>query len=324
MRGTTFAAGLIAAGWLGAAQPVVSAGGPLSLRSASAFEWAVTYEGRVVCVYAFAPAQKKPYVRALATIDGVNILRDSPADHKHHHGLMYAIRVNGINFWEETPGTGGEKPVVVLANTIATDPDGRPRAVFRHRIDWVAEGDAKSADLDAVALLIEDRTLGLTVDPSSQEVALGWHAEFRPGPGFQQVVLTGSDYNGLGMRFQADLDPVARHLIAGTQPDLGGTRKDVTSGGWGAVLFDTPDRPVTVALFGAPGNARGAPRFFSMHRPFAYLAATQSLDREPLVYRAGDRFVLDYLVTVYPGLKTAQFLGRRGQLWADFLARPRP
>jgi hypothetical protein len=324
MRGTTFAAGLIAAGCLGVAQPVATAGGPLSVRAGSAFEWAVTYKGRVVCLYAFAPAQKKPYVRSLATIDGVNILRDSPADHKHHHGLMYAIRVNGINFWEETPGTGVEKPVAVLANTIATDPDGRPQAVFRHRIDWIAEGDAPRADPDAVALLIEDRTLRLTVDPSSEEVALGWHAEFRPGPGMRQVVLTGSNYNGLGMRFQADLDPVARHLIAGTQPDLAGARQDVTSGDWGAVLFDAPDHPVTVALFGAPGNARGAARFFSMRRPFAYLAATQALDGEPLVYKAGDRFVLDYLVTVYPGPKTAQFLGGRGQLWTAFLARSTP
>ncbi len=323
MRGTTFAAGLIAAGWIGVVQPVATAVGPLSLKSGSACEWTVTYEGRVVCVYAFAPTQKKPYVRALATIDGFNILRDSPADHKHHHGLMYAIPVNGVNFWEETPGSGVEKPMVVLANTIATAPDGRPRAVFRHRIDWVAEGDAPRADPDTASLLIEDRTLSLTVDPSSQEVALGWHAEFRPGPGLQKVVLTGSDYNGLGMRFQADLDPVARHLIAGTQPDRDGTRKDATSGGWGAVLFDTPDRPVTVAVFGSPGNARGAPRFFSMRKPFTYLAATQSLDREPLVYRAGDRFVLDYLVTVYPGLKTAPVLARRGELWASLRARPR-
>lgn len=324
MRGTTFAAGLIAAGCLGVAQPVATAGGPLSVRAGSAFEWAVTYKGRVVCLYAFAPAQQKPYVRALATIDGINILRDSPADHQHHHGLMYAIRVNAINFWEETPGTGVEKPVVVLDNTIATDPDDRPQAVFRHRIDWVAPVDAARADLGAVVLLIEDRTLRLTVDPSRQEVALGWHAEFRPGPAFKEVVLSGSDYNGLGMRFPAELDSVARHLIAGTPVDLNGTRQDLTSGGWGAVLFDTPRRPVTVALFGAPGNARGAARFFSMRRPFAYLSATQSLDREPLVYKAGDRFALDYLVTVYPELKSAQSLDRRGKTWTNFLARQRP
>ena len=82
---------------------------------------------------------------------------------------------------------------------------------------------------------------------------------------------------------------------------------------WEAVVFDAPGKPATIALFGAPGNARGNPRFFAMRTAFPYLAATQGLDQEPLVYRAGDTFELNYLVALYPEMKTAEALSERAR-----------
>src|SRR5665213_2878936 len=79
-----------------------------------ATQWTINYNGKPVMVYVFDPQNYKPYVQALNTLDGYGVLRDSPADHLHHHGLMYAIRVNGINFWEETAGCGVEKVVETL------------------------------------------------------------------------------------------------------------------------------------------------------------------------------------------------------------------
>src|SRR4051794_4723093 len=46
---------------------------------------------RPVLVYAFATNQFKPYVRELYAANGLNVLLDGPADHLHHHGLMYAV-----------------------------------------------------------------------------------------------------------------------------------------------------------------------------------------------------------------------------------------
>lgn len=108
--------------------------------------WTVTYNGQTLCVYTYAPDQVKPYVRELAPLGGTNLLRDSPFDHKHHHALMYAIRVNGVNFWEETPGRGVEKPVGGTSSR-AVSLSGRPGfAEFRHKIQWLSEADAKQAD----------------------------------------------------------------------------------------------------------------------------------------------------------------------------------
>ncbi len=297
-----------------------TAGKPLTSEQPTPHAWVVKSGTESLLVYTFAPDQFKPYVRELAPPGGRNVLRDSPADHKHHHGLMYAIRVNGINFWEETPGAGHEKPVGKPSIEVGEGYGGRPRALLRHRIHWVAEADANREDTESEALLIEDRTLSLTVDESTGEAALRWHSEFQVGPKAPEVTLTGSNYNGLGLRFAQELDPAARHLIGGRTLDLGGTRQDVSPARWGAVQFKAADAPATIALFGSPRNA-GEARYFSMASPFAYLAATQGLDQKPIRYRQGDQFSLDYLITVYPEIKPADFLKARGERWFGRIER---
>jgi len=316
MRCSGLAVGVLAAALAPPDGAPARADGPLAIRPGTTDEWVVTCNGTPVCVYRFALHQKKPYVLTLATPDGEDVLREAPPDHLHHHGLMYAIRADGVNFWEETPGTGVQKPVGTPTSEVVDGPDGSQEARFTQRLHWVAEADAGRPDTETVALLIEDRTLAVSVDAGRDAVRLAWHAEFRPGPGREQVVLTGSNYNGLGMRFRADLDPVAGHVVAGAPLDLSDRKQLVTPGPWAAVRFRAPDRPLTVALVGAPGNARGPAGFFAMREPFAYLSATQGLDREPLVYRAGERVALDYLVTVAPGLAGDESLDRLARDWA--------
>ena len=48
---------------------------------------------------------------------------------------------------------------------------------------------------------------------------------------------------------------------------------------------------------------------------FAYLSATQGLDKEPLVYHRGDHFELNYLVLLYPESKPSEMLARRIEAW---------
>jgi hypothetical protein len=145
---------------------------PLSVDQHTPHQWIVRSGAKALCVYAYAPTQSKPYFRELSPLRGANILRDSPADHKHHHGLMFAVRVNGINFWEETPGCGVEKPVGTPVVETGLTRAGHHRARFRHRIHWVAGQDASLEDTSASALLVEDRALTVSLDESTGEVAL--------------------------------------------------------------------------------------------------------------------------------------------------------
>ena len=295
---------------------VLSAAEPLTIEpTPQTTEWTVRYQGHKLLVYAFAPQKFKPYVKELATVTGDNLLRDAPFDHLHHHALMYAIKVNGVNFWEETPGCGVEKPVATDKPETGVNAQGLPQATLTQRIHWLPAQDAFLPDNPALALLIEQRTLTLTVDAAKQEVALRWHSEFQVGGKSTEVTLTGANYHGLGMRYRQDLDALAHHVNAGGLPDLSGNKQDVSQHQWGAVTFDPPGHPATLALFGHPANTRGDARFFTMRTPFAYLSATQNLDKEPLVYKTGDKFQLNYLVTVYPALKTSADLNARAQTW---------
>jgi len=297
--------------------PAVPAGFELApVQAPSA--WSISYEGKPVLVYAFDPQKFKPYVKELRTIQGDNILRDAPFDHLHHHSLMYAIRVNGINFWEETCGNGVEKPVETPTPILGfAEREGRqlPQGKITQLLHWVAPQDAFLPNNAPVALLVEHRTLTLTVDPQTQEVALEWKSRFEIGPKTNTVVLSGANYHGLGMRFLQELDKLAEHSLAGNRPDLSNNRQEVSPSPWAAVSFNGPGHPATIALVGHPSNTRGDATFFNMLTPFAYLAATQGLDKEPLVYHAGDKWELNYLVLLYPEAKPSERLKKRIQSW---------
>jgi hypothetical protein len=290
---------------------VSSAQSPLRLDAGVATNaWIVSHQGQPLLRYVFNPRQAKPYVAEFSAPGGRNILRDAPFDHLHHHGLMYAIKVNGLNFWEEVSGNGVERVI----ETSATESGGT--ATLRQVIHWVAPQDAFLADTTPAALLIEHRTLVLTVDAATREAALVWKAEFEVGRKTNEVALTGATYHGLGMRFRQDLDKLADHSYAGRKPDLV-KRQEVSPAKWASVSFATPDQPATIALVPHPANTRGDGAFFSMITTFPYLSATQLLDKEPLVYHSGDKFTLCYLVLLYPEIKSTEALEARVRRWRE-------
>lgn len=289
---------------------VSSAQSPLRLQAGVATNaWIVSHHGQPLLRYVFNPRQYKPYVAEFSAPGGRNLLRDAPSDHLHHHALMYAIKVNGLNFWEEVSGNGVERVVETSASVTGG------AATLRQTIHWVAPQDAFLADTTPAALLVEQRTLVVTVDQEQDEAALRWTSQFEVGRRTNTVVLEGANYFGLGVRFQQELDPLAEHFNSDGKPDLSDTKQDVTRHDWCAVAFDRPGASATFAMFGHPANPRGQATWFTMKRPFAYVSATQALDKEPLVYHAGDRWQVDYLVTVYPAVKSAEFLNARAAEW---------
>ena len=52
----------------------------------------VRSDGRVLLRYCYRDVPFKPYVQEFFTPSGVNVLRDAPHDHLHHHALMFAIK----------------------------------------------------------------------------------------------------------------------------------------------------------------------------------------------------------------------------------------
>jgi len=276
----------------------------------------VNCKGRKLLVYAFATNQFKPYVRELYTLRGENVLRDSPPDHQHHHGLMYAVYVNGINFWEERDAPGIEKHVELPLHTARIDADGTPVGSFTEIIHWLAPTNKTASDTLAAALLIEQRTLTVTVDEKNQEVALLWVSAFQVGPNAGKVTIHGPNYDGLGLRLPESFNHVAKFQNSADQPYTGQNSQNVIAARWTSVTGVMDGRDVMLVLCGRPDNARGDGFFFSMLDPFAYLSATQGVDKKPLEYSAGDKFNLSYLLTVHSENKPPEFVRQRYERWA--------
>lgn len=287
-----------------AAQPIVTE--TLNVEKGE-LEW--RFKNQKLLVYAFATNQIKPYVRELYTLRGENVLRDSPPDHFHHHGLMYAIRVNGVNFWEEKTEPGFEKSIKLRSFTTR----GR-QAKFTQTIHWVASTNNAVVDSAKVALLIEHRTLSLTVNEASDEVALTWESKFDVGPATTKAKLQGTDYNGLGMRLPQSFDHFAKFQNSENAIYSAPNTRNVVAGKWSSVAGTVDGHDITVAIFGDAANKSGN-HFFTLLDPFAYFGVTQALDKQPLEHARGEKFHVRYLVLVYSQPKTAEFLNRRYERW---------
>jgi len=272
--------------------------------------------GQKLLVHAFATNQFKPYVKELYTLKGDNVLRDAPPDHLHHHGLMFAIRVNGINFWEERTDPGHQ----VRAKGKVSVPEPLPgwssasSVSFSHLIHWVADKDSTQARTARAALLVERRTIAVTVSKAQQEVALHWRSDFEVGPGAPKVTLSGANYHGLGLRLPAEFDHVAKHQNSANLPYSAEQKGDVTPANWSAVSHALSGHDTMVVLFSHPHNP-GEAKFFTMLDAFAYLSATQDWEKKPQEYAAGKKFRLDYLLTLYSPPPSPEFLKQRYEKW---------
>lgn len=278
----------------------------------------VTFRGKRVLLYTFARTQHKPYVRELCMPGGGNVLRDAPADHLHHHGLMYAIRINGVNFWEERGAPGHERHVRWLHKETGTDASGHPVATLVELIHWIPDKDKALEDAAKAALMVETRTLRVSMDEQAHEVALDWEGAFAVGPAASEVRLHGSEYNGLGMRLAQPWDHVAVHANSTRKAFPNGGRRDVLPARWTSTTLAGVGM---LAFFGHADNARGDTRFFTTLDPYTYLSATQALNGEPILHRSGDEWRVRYLLTVGSEKQTPDSLDARWEQWNQATAK---
>lgn len=152
----------------------------------------------VLMRYRYGGVPFKPYLQQLFTPAGVNVLRDAPADHLHHHALMFAVAVDGVNFWEEQQAPGRQEHKA-FADTKVNRRDGVPVGVFTEQINWV---NPRSKEL----LMKESRTVEVCRWLQPVVTILTWKGKFEVPAGKEFVTLTGSPYFGMGMRFLQSMD----------------------------------------------------------------------------------------------------------------------
>jgi hypothetical protein len=255
----------------------------------------VSDTGRPVLRYRYANVPMKPYVDQLFSPGGVQVLRDSPHDHQHHHALMFATAVDGVDFWSEVGQGFGKEVHKSLGTVTATTNDDIGMARFVERLEWVGPASKKP-------LLLERRAIRTFHTPDLGATLIGWRCRLQTPPDKDAAVLTGSHYFGLGMRFVESMDSGGRFCNAeGKTGEIVRGDERLTSVKWCALTAKADGKPVTVAIFDHPKNLRYPAKMFTMSTPFAYLSATRNEWKEPITIKAGKPLDLRYGVAVWDG-----------------------
>jgi hypothetical protein len=260
--------------------------------------------------YRYEDVPFKPYVQKLFSPGGINVLRDAPHDHLHHHALMYAVAVDGVNFWEEQTEPG--RQLHKCFDDMRIDKDGNTSSAgFTEQIDWI---NPRSGEL----LLNERRAINVKSIHDVKATLLSWRISLAVPPGKKSMTLTGSHYFGLGMRFLESMDKGGEFLnAAGKSGDIVRGTERISRADWCAYTAEADGKPVTIAMFGHPENLRHPTHWFTMASPFAYLAATLNLYKEPLEVNSDKPLVLRYAVAVWDGRIDKSKIGQVYRLWID-------
>jgi hypothetical protein len=247
----------------------------------------LSIDGKPVCDCKFWNTTHKPYVIRMYTPGGRNILRDSPADHIHHHGLMFAIKADGCDFWAETPGQPHGK--MELAE-LTESPSGASAT-----LTW------KNAE--GVEVMREQRTL--TAIPYDKATLLTWSSELSKAKR-AKVTLGGSHYFGLGMRFAQSMDNGGTFRFSADRKESTVVRGDerVTQASWAAYTAKlNHEDPATAVIFSHPDNFRPMHAFTmgDNSAAFAFLSATLNLYRESYEWENDDKLKLRWGIAMFDG-----------------------
>ncbi len=263
----------------------------------------------------------KPYLNKLRSLTGVNPLRDNVADHIHHHGLMFAVAVDGVDFWSETKKCGRQiQPESSFCTREARLSDNRVRRAmgFTGKINWI------KPDGNTV-IATEERTLEDWSRLMLPPTLVSWRTQLAPPAGAKSIKLTGSHYFGLGMRFVKSMDNASTFTFADPNAASLKVRGDekLTPSAWAACTGAVDGNTVTVAMFDHPENPRPA-LWFTMGKPFSYLSATINLWKEPMVIKAGEELDVCYGIAVWDGKATREQIEEACRNWRELAPALKP
>lgn len=305
MRRTRYSCALLAAMWFA---------GPLAASSVditSNGKRIIMRQGRKhlpVFKYKYGDVPYKPYVEQLYSPAGTAVLRDAPHDHLHHHALMYAITVDGVNFWEEAKAPGLQKTVSVSSVSSKTV-DSRITGGFEQKLDWINPRTGK-------VLLSEHRQISASCGLIPDATLLTWNTRLTTPSGKDKAALTGSHYHGLGMRFVESMDENGRFFnSAGAKGKVYRGSERLLRADWCAYTAQANGKTITIAMFDHPDNARHPAVWFVMDKPFSYMSATMNLHEEPFELRAGEPLALTYGAVLWDGETNPREIARGYEKW---------
>jgi hypothetical protein len=261
---------------------------------------------RAVC----DPAQPKPYIYPLATLDGTKLTANAPTDHVWHHSLWFAWKyLNGVNYWEPDPKTG-----LPAGRTIIKSASFRRGADFSACVEMAIE----YAPPGQPPVLRETRVMAFSAPRVDGAYAIDWDANFTVGDAditFDRTPPKGGSggYAGLSLRFPKGITGWSFLTSSGDSTAAAGNGQPAR---W--VDFSGPTRKGSVAgitVFDHPTNPRH-PTAWYLNASHPYFSPAL-IYGAPLTLKAGAKMRLRYRVLVHNGSGEAAALEREWKSFAN-------
>lgn len=214
----------------------------------------------------------KPYLHPLRTPEGHTVSLAMPHDHPHHKGLMYALRMPGVNFWEERSTLPGEIVGRQVHERFEHLVESGEQVGFGEVLRWETE--------TGETLLRERREVAVRRGEDGKSYRWTWTAELEPLSDVRLIksqwsipAATGNpiNYHGLGIRLSREFGCTGNNAIvldgdvASFDSALGLQPQRATFQG---AIDGYPVAPRTSVTFQQTGHYG----LFVLDKPFAFMS----------------------------------------------------
>lgn len=243
----------------------------------------------------------KPYIHPLRTPGGHMVSLAMASDHRHHKGLMYALRGEDLNFWEESPGESNCGVQRIEGIQFHRAGDGSSVGVDLDLL-WCHESGDRPTYRERRTLTVRRAADGSAYewDWSTERVALRDHRLIQSTFTLEAADGRRINYHGLGIRLPrawSHPKPYARGLLLEGEPveqalAVGAHPREITCWGLMDGFWTPPKASVTLRQSPEQGFA-----LFALLDPFGYLSLGPT-NESGMDVREGDRFQESYQVLV--------------------------
>jgi hypothetical protein len=238
----------------------------------------------------------KPHVHPLRTPFGRTVSLSSPHDHKHHKGLMYALRTERVNFWEERSTLPKEEVGKMVQLNFVTKSEESGAALLRGDLLW------QSID-SQTKVFREERSIACRYENGA--FVWRWTSKLQVLLDCTLIMSQWSDrlldrslvnYHGLGLRLVRDFGCTGGNLLIldgetiAFPEGMGSRPKEVTF--YGSLDGDWPPACASVTFRQQTNNG-----LYVRESPFAFLSLGPS-NLSPIQLTRDSEIFEDYEVIV--------------------------
>jgi len=265
-------------------------------------------------LYSFATNLTQPAILEFHTFQGYNILASTQEPSQMLPGIGYDLTIDDLSFSGTTTNSGRQVAEPTLSRTVRARSPTSPESEISQTIYWLRPGYSPNRPLEDQALLVEQRTLTLSLRRAQELSTLQWRSTFTAPQATAPVQLSSRIDQGLRLRLHAETNTIIRFI---NTPALSLEEDSVepqTPDPWIAVRVSDESGDYTAAVFPHPATP-GDPVMYYVTQPSPFLSVGQDFGPQPFELEAGESFEVRYLIMLYSAHTSAEIIGKQYRRW---------